>query len=233
MHKIGFQCRQGQGQPGQSYKVFAMNLKKCQKQCDNDDKCMGIDHTEMEGKPDACRLFGENVARIGDPDAKDRQYCVKMDFDFRKATPVPGDGSFVPDLQWSREVLKVPVEDFECKQVGGGGINGNSGASYFKCSATYSGSAAFPTLGLPTETFIKLRNPGQNVDEFKCENAVDALAKYLPQRPPLVRMLASDRNYIMMENMGNAVDGGYKFTEDEQKKLAEELCSFPCCLLGT
>jgi hypothetical protein len=124
MHKIGYQCRQGQGQLGQSYKVFAVNFTMCTAQCDADDNCMGIDYTEMEGKQDACRLFGANVARIGDPDAKDRQYCVKRDFDFRKAAPVPGDGNFVPSLQWSREVLQVPVQDFECKQVGGGGNAG-------------------------------------------------------------------------------------------------------------
>jgi hypothetical protein len=79
---------------------------------------------------------------------------------------------------------------------------------------------------------MKPRNPGQNVDEFKCENAVDALAKYLPQRPPLVRMLASDRNYIMMENMGVPVENNYKFTEDEQKTLLKSYAAFHAAFWG-
>merc|ERR1712232_180837 len=131
-----------------------------------------------------------------------------MDFDVAGAKPVPGDGVFVPTLEWSEQVLQVPVEKFECKQLGGGGAGGVSGASYFNCDAAFGGSAANPTLGLPSNMFIKMRSPTQSVDEFDAENAVAGLAKYLPTPPPLARMLSSDRNYLLMQNIGTPISQG-------------------------
>jgi hypothetical protein len=146
-----------------------------------------------------------------------------MDFDIAKAKAIPGDGTFWPTLEWSEAVLQVPVKELLCKQLGGGGA---SGASFFKCDASYSGSTLNPNLGLPTKMFIKMRNPRQPVDEFDPETTVDALAKYLPRPPPLARLLSADRNYLMMENLGTPYTPGCNSDDAEEHPLLDSLAQF-------
>ena len=69
----------------------------------------------------------------------------------------------------------VPLSHLSVKKFGGEGNQGVSGASFFKCTASFDGPVVNPTFGLPTGYFLKMRNAAQDVNEFTIEGTVDKL----------------------------------------------------------
>lgn len=223
----GYLCRGGRGQRGQNYKFFPATEDespetKCLKECNRDDKCMGFEFSSGN-----CMLFGANVPSIG---GERVTYCMRTAFN--PAPVVPGTDEFAPSGEWLAQTMEVPVQSAECKQLGGGGNKGMSGAHFFKCDAHYGGSVKFPTLGLPDKLFVKARTPLQLPDEFDVERQVYALAKNLPERPPLPQLVSGDRNYLLQQSAGSGVDPTHAFSEAEVTALLEAYASLHSSFWG-
>jgi hypothetical protein len=100
--------------------------------------------------------------------------------------------------------LKVPVTDLvvEEKKSSGDALGGITGARYFNCHATYAGSELHPTLGMPTELFVKLRQPEQPLDEFLPEAVAGNLFKNIVTDPlPIARTFWGGPHSVICENL--------------------------------
>ncbi|CAK0874946.1 unnamed protein product [Prorocentrum cordatum] len=129
---------------------------------------------------------------------------------------------FVPTKEWlSKSLGGVPVSHLSVKKFGGEGNRGVSGASFFKCTASFDGPVVNPTYGLPTEYFLKIRNANQDANEFAIESTVDKLAENLPHPPPLAHMFSIGQNHMLMEDAGTPLDGNYTFNEAEMTQVLD------------
>lgn len=217
-------CRPGEGQIGQNYWAGDVGtLDACKSKCAADESCMGLDFPTNAGSPRSCRLYGANAPRLNDGGPQKHQYCVRLAFaSENRAALLPGEPEFVPTKEWlSKSLGGVPLSQLSVKKFGGEGNQGVSGASFFKCAASFDGPAVNPTFGLPTGYFLKIRSAAQGVNEFAIEGTVDKLAKHLPHPPPLARMFSLGQNHMLMEDAGVPLDGNYTFSEAEMIQVLD------------
>lgn len=115
--------------------------------------------------------------------------------------PQPGTSDFVPTKEWLSQTLRVPVKDCVATEKAGGFGEGTSGARYFYCHVTYAGTALDPTFGLPTELFVKLRQPFQPINVFASEMVVGCLARHMTDPPPMARIFWAGPHSVISENL--------------------------------
>jgi len=126
----------------------------------------------------------------------------------------PGSEGFQPTAEWLSKKLRVQVISctaIELEESGDKGENSQfSGHAFahvnkpikcFKCVVKYGGSLTNPSLGLPTELFVKCRMPGKDPDVFIPDMVVASLARNLARPPPMSRTLWIGPEAVIVENI--------------------------------
>lgn len=119
--------------------------------------------------------------------------------------PQPGTADFKPTKEWLTGKLRVPIKSCVATEKAGGGDAGMSGCKYFNVKVEYAGPVTNPTFGLPTDLFVKLRQPGQPLSEFAPEMVVGYLARHLADPPPMARVLWAGPHSVISEGLSTQI----------------------------
>jgi len=94
--------------------------------------------------------------------------------------------------------LRVPVKSCTVKEIN---ASGRSGCRYFQLQVVYNGSVTNPTLGFPTDLFVKARRPEQQPTEFAPEFVVPRLLSRMDDSPLMPSILWADADVVIMPDM--------------------------------
>eukprot|EP00931_Biecheleriopsis_adriatica_P091503 TRINITY_DN65391_c0_g1_i1.p1 TRINITY_DN65391_c0_g1~~TRINITY_DN65391_c0_g1_i1.p1 ORF type:complete len:407 (+),score=76.04 TRINITY_DN65391_c0_g1_i1:40-1260(+) len=154
------------------------------------------------------------VAKAGDEGQGQQEVWAQL---YPMEGPQPGTAEFVPTKEWLSQKLHVPVSDVVVKEMGTAGFVTKK---VLRCNVTYTGPQPDPSFGMPTELFVKLRQPGDPVDMFLPEMVVGHLAQNMTEADlPVARILWAGPDSCIQE----FVESSSKPFKEEDDRISAEV----------